>query len=185
MKQNYRLRSWLIIAPEMVESAAFRSLSGKGAILVLLRFLQKAHRKRVEKKSRGSFRNWKPIGEVILSYSEAREALGIKSSSTYHAILHELVEERGFLDVVNKPDHRSAWYAKQPTLFTLSDRWRFYATDSFKRVTIPRVLPKGMDVQSRKKAKLAAVHRSQLTAVGRSQYGGSVIDLAAVHRSEK
>ena len=97
-----------MLAPDLIESDAFLSLSGKSAILCLIRFHQKAHRKRVTKKKRGL----KHLvitnnGEIIFSYSEACE-LGIKSSNTFNRVIHELVEDKGFIDIAEQGN----WYDK-------------------------------------------------------------------------
>ncbi len=72
-----------MLEADLIESDALRDLSGKAALLVLIRFHQKARRR----KTRGSRRSIQRYeitnnGEIVFTYAEAKE-LGIKSSKTF------------------------------------------------------------------------------------------------------
>jgi hypothetical protein len=129
----------------MIESDAFRDLSGKAAILVLIRFHQKAHRKRMSTRRKG-MKNMVITnnGEIVFCYGEAKE-LGIKSSQTFYRVTRELVEEKGFIDMAEV----GKWYEKKPTKFAM----KRYGTPDYKRVEIPRLLPPGLGFQGKKEEK--------------------------------
>jgi hypothetical protein len=130
-----------MLEADLIESKAFLSLSGKAAMLTLIRFYQKAHRKRTKGKSKSPGRmTITNNGQIIFTYAEAKE-LGI-SRKTFFRVLRELVEEKGFIDVTSQ-----GYYQGEPTRFAISQRWKRYGTDSYERVQIGRVLPKGMGFQ--------------------------------------
>ena len=130
-----------MVGPDLIQSEAIQGLSGL-ALLVLIRFHQKAHRK--PSKNRKGFRHMVITnnGLIQFPYAEARE-LGIKSDTTFYKIIRQLVEERGFIDVAELGN----WYEKQPTKFAISERWKPYGTPDFKVVEIPRQLPRGLGLQ--------------------------------------
>ena len=124
----------------LIESDAFLNLSGKATMLCLIRFHQKAYKKRVGGRKRGS----KELqitnnGEIIFTYAEARE-LGIKSSETFNRVIRELVVDKGFINI----EELGNWYQKKSTKFAISERWRRYGTDEYEKVEIERILPKGI-----------------------------------------
>lgn len=126
---------------DLIESKAFLSLSGKAAMLTLIRFHQKAHRKRTKGKSK---KLGKMIitnnGQIVFTYGEAKE-LGMPAR-TFNRVLHELVEDKGFMDIAEQ-----GHYLKGPTKFAVSQRWKHYGTDEYERVKIDRTLPRGMGFQ--------------------------------------
>jgi hypothetical protein len=129
-----------MLEPSLIESEAFEDLSGKAALVVLIRFHQKAHRKRKSKKKKGL----KDMvitnnGEIIFTYGEAQE-LGIKSTATFYKVIRELIEDKGFIDMAEYGN----WYLKEPNKFAISYRWKRYGTPQYQRVEIPRQLPKGI-----------------------------------------
>ncbi len=140
MKKKFHNRSNCWLTSDLIESEAFLSLSGKAAMLCLIRFHQKAYKKNYQRK-RGGGKD--PIitnqGEIIFTYSEAQE-LGIKSSRTFYRVIRELAEDKGFIDV-SEPGN---WYLKQPTKFSISYRWRHYGTDDYKPAKMERILPAGL-----------------------------------------
>jgi hypothetical protein len=139
-KKKFRNRSYCILEPAVIESEAFKKLSGKAAVICLIRFHQKAYRKHTSSKKRG-MKNLVITnnGEIIFTYSEARE-LGIKSSETFNRVIRELVEDKGFIDIAELGN----WYEKRPTKFAICERWKRYGTDDYESIKIPRVLPKGI-----------------------------------------
>ncbi len=135
-----------MLEPSLIESDAFRDLSGKAAMLTLIRFHQKAYKKRKDGKKRGL----KDLvvtnnGEIIFTYAEAKE-LGIKSSQTFHKVIKELVEDLGFIDI----EHRGNYYDNEPSKYAISGRWKRYGTSQYEKVRIPRILPKGIGFKKQK-----------------------------------
>ena len=143
-----------MLEPELIESNALRDLSGKAAMLVLIRFHQKAHRKNPSRKKQGI---QKMIitnnGEIVFTYAEARE-LGIKSSRTFWKVCRELVE-KGFINLAEYPN----WLEKNPAKWAISTRWKWYGTDRFETASIRRILPTGVGFQKK------LINRKAFTAV--------------------
>jgi hypothetical protein len=137
-KKDYRLRRKVWIEPEMMESEAFKSLTGT-QMWILLRFLQKV-----------TWTNTKVGGQKIRVYDKKglmftyREAqhFGI-SDSTFNRAVGELVA-KGFIDV----EHQGGFYGRDCSRYRLSDRWKQYGTQDFIEVRKGRVLQSGLDVQS-------------------------------------
>jgi hypothetical protein len=138
-----------MLEPDLIESDALRDLSGKWAVVVLIRFYQKVYRRNPSKKKQ-PFHKYiiTNNGEITFTYSEAKE-LGIKSSKTFHKVIRELVEEKGFMDIA-EPGH---WYEKRPTKFATSNRWKWYGTSRYERVEMPRLLPQGLGFQKKNKTR--------------------------------
>lgn len=137
---KFKNRSYIFLEPSLIESPAYRMLSGKAAVTCLLRFHQKAFRKNMTKKKKGM----KEMvitnqGQIVFTYSEAKE-LGLNSSRTFYKALHELIEEKGFIDMAD----RGNWYSGQPTKFSISERWKKFGTPDYKSVNIERRLPDGI-----------------------------------------
>jgi hypothetical protein len=129
-----------MLEPSLIESEAFRDLSGKAAMLTLIRFHQKAYKKRKDGKKRGL----KDLvvtnnGEIIFTYTEAKE-LGIKSTQTFQKVIKELIEDKGFIDIA----YRGNYYENEASKYSISGRWKHYGTSRYERVEIPRILPKGI-----------------------------------------
>lgn len=157
--KKFHNRSFCMLESDLIESEAFLNLSGKAALICLMRFHQKAFKKYLNKKKRG-LKNLTITnnGEIIFTYSEAK-ALGIKSADTFNRVLKEL-SAKGFIDY----SEIGNWYAKQPTKFSISYRWRVYGAPDFQKVEKLRILPEGKGFQT----KVATIHRSHLTTVDRS-----------------
>jgi hypothetical protein len=145
-RKKYSLKRKVWIEPEMMESEVYRSLSGK-AMWVVQRFHQKIHWE--ERRVPGSGRKEKIYlkDNLAFTYDEAIK-FGI-SRSRFSDILKELVA-KGFIDV----EYQGGCYGRDYSRYKLSDRWRKWGTPEFEKVTKQRVLQSGLDVQSRKKAKL-------------------------------
>ena len=69
--------------------------------------------------------------------------MGIKSDHTFHKVIRELVEDKGFIDI----EEQGNWYEGKPTQFAISRRWKRYGSPDYKKVEIPRQLPKGLGFQ--------------------------------------
>ena len=83
-------------------------------------------------------------GELEFTYAEARE-LGIKSDRTFYRILRELATDLGFIDITEPGN----WYEKKPTKFAHSNRYKDYGTPNYKRLEIPRRLPKSLGFKNK------------------------------------
>jgi hypothetical protein len=145
-KKKFRNKSNCWLTSDLIESDAFLSLSGKAAMLCVIRFHQKAYKKN-EKRKQGGAKEPRITnnGEIIFTYAEAFE-LGIKSSQTFHKVIRELVEDKGFIDISESGN----WYQKEPNRFAISYRWKRYGTPEYEKVEIPRSLPKGLGFQKQK-----------------------------------
>ena len=127
---------------DLIESKAFLELSGKAAMMVLIRFHQKVHRKKVKRSQRHLRQyDYTNNGELVFTYAEAKE-LGI-TESTFRRVLKELVEDKGFIDMVE----HGTWYERKPSMYAITWRWRQYGTDQYKRKTVKRGLPSGIGFQ--------------------------------------
>lgn len=145
-KRKFRNKSSCWLTPDLIESDAFFDLSGKAAMLCLIRFHQKAYKKNVKPKRGGVKRQViTNNGKIIFTYAEAKE-LGIRSSQTFHKVIKELVEEKGFVDIAQSGN----WYEKESTRFAISYRWRRYGTPEYEKVEIPRTLPRGLGFKKQK-----------------------------------
>lgn len=138
-KRKYRNRSFCMLESELIESKAFMELSGKAAIVTLIRFHQKVHRKKVKRSQRHLRQyDYTNNGELVFTYGEAKE-LGITESAFYRA-LRELVEDKGFIDIAEPGN----WYERKPTKYAIARRWKQYGTDQYKCEKIKRGLPPGI-----------------------------------------
>ena len=146
--RKFRNKSSCWLTPDLIESEAFLNLSGKAAMLCVIRFHQKAFKKKIKRKRGGSKEQIiTNNGEIIFTYAEAKE-LGIRSSRTFNRVIRELVEDKGFIDIAEY----GSWYGKQPNKFSISCRWRKYGTDEYEKIEIPRILPSGIGFQKTKHA---------------------------------
>lgn len=135
-----------MLEPDLIESDAFLTLSGKAAMLVLIRFHQKAYRRNLG--SKNNRRKQMVItnnGQIVFTYGEAKE-LGIKSSQTFHRVIRELVEDKGFIDIAEPGN----WYEQKPTKYSISDRWGKFGTADFVKFAVPRGLPNGVGFKKQK-----------------------------------
>jgi hypothetical protein len=141
--QKFLLKRNVLIAWEMLDSAAFKTLSAN-AIRALIRFLQK--------------RTWKGKGRnkvfgntgLVFTYAEAEElAIG---RSSFHSIIRRLFE-LGFIDI----EHQGGGVAKDYSRYALSERWKAFGTPGCEPVSKKKVCRTGQDVHSRKQALLKQV----------------------------
>lgn len=110
---------------EMIESIAFRQLSGTAVrVLLLFRLKQRKERRRVA--GRKSIWVTTNNGELVFTYKEAKSRFGIKQGA-FRDALDSLIS-RGFLDIAET----GAGLFKSATLYSISERWRDFAGDKFK-----------------------------------------------------
>jgi DNA-binding PadR family transcriptional regulator len=143
---NFNLRRDVLLTWEILDSEAFKALS-TSAIRVLLRFLQKRtwEKRKVKGRKKIVYSN----DALAFTYAEAA-FLGIKNTAFYESI-RRLVEV-GFIDV----DHQGGCYGKDYSRYSLSERWRDYGTDNFKKIEKKRSLQRGLDVRSNMMKKIKA-----------------------------
>lgn len=129
---------------EFLQSRAFKAIRRANSFRVLLEFYR---RRKIQKPKDRRGKHSRPIivnnGEIELRYRDAIKRLGF-SQATFSRCLTELVK-LGFIDVAEP----SCGLQKQPTKFSISDRWRAYGTPDFKPVE--RVPNKPPFVRKRKK----------------------------------
>ena len=146
-KKKFKLNRKAWIEPEMMESKAFRSLSGR-AMWVLLRFTQK--QTWTERKVGGrKIRIYENNG-LTFTYTEAKY-FDIPASTFLRSI--KVLVERGFLDV----EHRGGTFGygeiRDYSRYKLSNRWKAWDTDDFEMKEFKRLKYESMDVQTRMKQK--------------------------------
>ena len=140
-KRKFKLKRKAWVEPKMMESEAFRSLSGK-AMWILLRFIQKQTWGHMKHGVR-NIRVYENRG-LSFTYTEANY-FGISDATFYRSI--KTLVEKGFLD----PEHRggSLGQGRDYSRFKLSDRWSNWGTHAFQYKDFPRLMPRGLDVKSR------------------------------------
>jgi|SaaInlStandDraft_2_1057019.scaffolds.fasta_scaffold49275_1 hypothetical protein len=109
----------IVLQKEMVFSSAFLKLSGS-ATQVLLYFMA---RRRMEK--RNGDLTCTNNGEIIFPYREALSKFGV-SKNRFTRAIDQLIKF-GFLDI----DHHGCGLAKDPSKYSVSDRWKQYGTNEF------------------------------------------------------
>ena len=141
MSRKFYERGDLYISRELIHSDAFRDLSGKAALLCLLRLHQKARRKKIRGKKAVKEMVITNNNELEFTSAEAKE-LGM-SESSFRKAIKELVEDKGFINIAV----RGSWYYRTSTLYGISNRWRQYGTPSFKKETVDRKMPEKIGFQ--------------------------------------
>jgi DNA-binding transcriptional ArsR family regulator len=139
MADKFTLKRDILLPWDLLNSAAFRSLSAKG-IQVLLRFYQK-RRWKWFKEGRKKKKIIYEDGGLVFTYTEA-EALGI-SKSQFHTILKKLYE-LGLIDI----EYQGGGLARDYSRYSLSSKWRDYGTPLFRERTKPKAGRPGCDVRS-------------------------------------
>jgi len=159
-KKYFRIKRKILIEPEMYYSGAFKSLSAS-AIRSLMRCLQKRKWNNVKLGGKKHIRYDDQEG-FIFPYSEA-EFLGI--GTTQHWKNMKTLVEMGFLDII----HQGGWYQKHEkekdySIYKISDRWRHYGTQNFKRVEKKKVLQPDYYIREN-------IHRQKSKATSRKRSG--------------
>ncbi len=152
----------IVIERALLNSPAFRSLRG-AAILVLLDFLQRRRGKSM--RDRGK-KKWLILnqGEIEYCYSTAEKA-GITRPRFARAITE--LTEKGFLDIA----HSGNGYAKDKSLYSISERWRDYGTEAF--------ISKTRSKDTRRSRKFSSGSMANIKARGKHQKKGvSLFDAA-------
>lgn len=121
---------------ELLQSQAVKEIKSAKTFKVLLEF----YRRRIMRKPKDRrCKHSKAVilnnGEIVLRYSDAKKLLGIPQT-TYSRCLTELVE-LGFLDIAEM----ACGLHRQPTKFSISERWKKYGTPDFDNVKRERIKP--------------------------------------------
>lgn len=181
-QKRLKIKKNILIDADLFYSEAFRALSAS-AIRTLLRCLQK----RNWEKRRDPGTNHKRIVYLnepfIFPYQEAH-FLGV-GTTQYWKNMTKLIEV-GFVEIV----HQGGWYQqydrkKDYSVYKLSDRWKLYGTDDFKKVDKPLVLQPDFYVRKnieKQQARATSQKRSEL--LHDSEGGGDKEQSNRLHESE-
>jgi hypothetical protein len=148
-KKKFLLKREARLPWDLIDSAAYYALKGAKAVQVLIRFYQK--RTWVTKRRGKPEYNGKGLS---YTYGEARE-MGI-SPSQFHTII-KLLFEMGFIDI----EHQGGGLARDYSRYALSERWRDFGTDKFRRKEKPRAGRPGCDVRSWMRRKAQSVEADE------------------------
>lgn len=109
---------------QLINSKAFAELKTATAHKVLAIFFTK---RQCEPNGIGRWKKWeiKNNGEIVFTYKEANEKLGI-SAKTFTKAIDEL-REKGFIDIAST----GMGVHKVVTLYGISERWRLYKTPEY------------------------------------------------------
>jgi len=127
----------IVLEKEILKSEAFRSLTGT-AIVIYLDFRMKCRIKSIKGKP-GREKGYVILnnGKIEYCYSEAGKR-GI-TRPRFKRALKDLVEH-GFLDIEHTG---SGGFKGDKSKYALSDRWKAWGTDSFKKMTMKKDARKG------------------------------------------
>lgn len=121
---------------DLLQSPAFKEVKSAHSIRVLLEFYR---RRKIYKPKNRRGKHDRPMitnnGEIVLTYRDAARRLGI-SQATFSRCLTELVG-LGFLDVAEP----SCGLHRQPTKWSISERWRRYGQPDFRIIKRERIIP--------------------------------------------
>lgn len=124
----------IVVERELLKSKAFRTLNGTAKI-VFFDFLMKCKVKGIKaKQGRKSGRIILNNGELQYTYAEAQKKEPPITRPAFTRALDNLIEH-GFIDVM----HSGVGGKKGDTsLYGISERWRKYGTEDFKKVSRPK-----------------------------------------------
>jgi len=120
--------SGVYLENDLLKSTALEAIKSANTLRVLLEFLR---RRKIFKPKKTAQRREALImnnGEIVFTYRDAMKRLNI-SQATFSRCLSELVE-LGFLDIAEL----SSGLHRQPTKWTISDRWKAYGTPDFVKI---------------------------------------------------
>ena len=110
--------------PGLIQSKAFLALSGI-ASKVLLWFM---YRRQMRKVGREGKKKWTVLnnGEIYFTYSEAQKKYKLTRPRFQRAI-DDLID-KGFIEI----NHHGGGMMKDPSTYSISQKWDNYGTDKFK-----------------------------------------------------
>jgi len=110
--------------PNLIQSKAFMELSGT-ASKVLLWFM---YRRQMTKIGRNGKEKWIICnnGEIYFTYSEAQKKYNLTRPRFQRAI-DDLID-KGFIEI----NHLGGGMMKDPSTYSISEKWKDYGTDNFK-----------------------------------------------------
>ena len=151
MTRKHRTSSVIVIDRPLISSQPFMKLSGIAPQVLFLflarRQVQKLGRKGKEKNVIVN------NGEIVFPYSEALNKFGI-THPRFARALSRLIEF-GFIDI----NHSGGGMVKDITTYYISDRWKSYGTQEFKKMERPKdtrglgFTPKNWEEKTGKKRK--------------------------------
>ncbi|MBT5319848.1 MAG: MarR family transcriptional regulator [Chloroflexi bacterium] len=118
----------VVLEKQLLQSAAFRALSGKAPQVLMLFMTKRQMKQDNTRRGRWYIAN---DGRIRFTYIEAEDRWEIPRS-TFMRALNEL-QEKGFLDVTL----RGAGISGSANLYSLSNRWKKWGTDTFELPTKP------------------------------------------------
>jgi len=153
----YRKPIGVFLEPDLIQSKAFRELSGT-ATKVLIWFLRRRRMSKVGRQGKGK---WviENNGEIMFTYTEAQKKYGI-TKPRFQRALDELIE-KGFLDI----NHHGGGMVKDATTYFISERWRDYGTDKFIIKTRPKD-SRGLGFSRKKKEENSGNKRRKKSKTG-------------------
>ncbi|MCE5272642.1 helix-turn-helix domain-containing protein [bacterium] len=140
---------FLQVEHDLLFSRAYLSLSGRSKDLFHLLFSKLRWERGGNSDRRGKTKTGRRRcainnGEIVATYEEIMEALGIGSRATVSRSIQELLE-RGFIDLTRP----GCGKLKISSLFAISNRWRLYGEDGF--ILAPENRRKNEAVKARSK----------------------------------
>jgi len=121
----------VVLYDEIIDSKAWKSLSGT-AIKVLIQFMRMRYKK-IEKAGKKKYCTEDNVNSLVLTQKKAEELWNMDRRTLTKAI-RELIDY-GFVDLVSHGFLRlkgAAAGQKQPNVYSLSDRWKDYATPKYR-----------------------------------------------------
>ena len=118
------------LEPDWIDSKAFTALNGT-AVKVFIWFMRRRQMAKVGRKGK---EQWIVTnnGEIVFTYDEAEKKFGL-TRSRFNRAIDELIA-KGFIDIT----HHGGGMMGDCTLYSISERWRFYGTDKFVYKTRPK-----------------------------------------------
>jgi len=120
----------IVVEKKLLNSYAFESIKRPNSFLVYFCFLIKRKVKKDRYTGHYTILN---NGEIVFTYQEAQKRLGI-SIGTFRNCIDELIG-LGFIDL-NHPG--SGGHKGDVSLYAISERWKKYGTDAFKKKIRPK-----------------------------------------------
>lgn len=121
---------------DLLESSAFKAIKSPHTFRVFLEFCR---RRKIYKPKDRQGKHSKAIivnnGEIVFTYEDATRRLKM-SQATFSRCLTELVD-LGFLDIAEP----SSGLHRQPTKWSLPDRWKLYGQPDFVHVKRQAIIP--------------------------------------------
>ena len=126
MSKNINRSKNVVLEQRLLKSKAYRSLRTPTAYFVLGMFWTKRQMVKVGRRGREQW-SIENNGEIVFTYKEAKTRHGI-SCGAFRSAIDEL-RNKGFIDIA--ATGRGVY--KVTTLYSISERWRLYATPEYEK----------------------------------------------------